>query len=234
VLEAGLFGLLGQASLILGAWLSLQFAVPRQWLGLITGFGGGTLVAAAAFELSVPAYQEAGGPVTGLWLALGAITFYVADRAVARRAPKGEHASTGIALGALLDGVPESIAIAISMISGSTVSAAMLVAVLISNLPEGMASTPGFIRAGWTRRRALGLWLGIAVIGGLAAALGYAVLGDASGAVLGAVQAFAAGTILTMLASVMMPTAYADGKEPVGLAFVFGFAMLAFLTTLGT
>ena len=49
----------------------------------------------------------------------------------------------------------------------------------------------------------------------------------------GAIQAFAAGTILTMLASVMMPTAYADGKEPVGLAFVFGFALLAFLTTLG-
>jgi ZIP family zinc transporter len=234
VLEAGLWGLLGQASLLLGAWLSLQFAIPRQWLGLVTGFGAGTLVAAAAFELSVPAYHEAGGPITGTWLALGAITFYVADRLVARRAPKGEHASTGIALGALLDGVPESIAIAISMIAGTTVSTAMLVAVLISNLPEGMASTPGFIRSGWSKPRVLGLWLGIAVIGGLAAAIGYLVLGDASQAVLGAIQAFAAGTILTMLASVMMPTAYADGKEPVGLAFVFGFAMLAFLTTLGT
>lgn len=180
-----------------------------------------------------PAYQEAGGPRSGLWIAVGAITFYVADRAVARRAPKGEHGSTGIALGALLDGVPESVAIAISLISGATVSTAMVVAVLVSNLPEGMASTPGFIRSGWSKRRVLELWLGIALAGGIAAALGYAVLGEASGAVLGAVQAFAAGTILTMLASVMMPTAYADGKEPVGLAFVFGFALLAFLTTLG-
>lgn len=210
MLEAGLWGLLGQASLILGAWLSLQLAIPRQWLGLITGFGAGTLVAAAAFELSVPAYQEAGGPRSGLWIAVGAITFYVADRAVARRAPKGEHGSTGIALGALLDGVPESVAIAISLISGATVSTAMVVAVLVSNLPEGMASTPGFIRSGWSKRRVLELWLGIALAGGIAAALGYAVLGEASGAVLGAVQAFAAGTILTMLASVMMPTAYAE------------------------
>jgi zinc transporter, ZIP family len=233
VLEAGLWGLLGQTSLILGAWLSVQFAVPRQWLGLITGFGAGALVAAASFELTVPAYQEAGGRVTGLWIAAGAVTFYVADRAVSRRAPKGEHASTGIALGALLDGVPESVAIAISLIAGSTVSTAMVMAVLLSNLPEGMASSPGFIRSGWSRRRVFELWFGIALTGGIAAALGYALLGDASGAVLGAVQAFAAGTILTMLASVMMPTAYADGKEPVGLAFVFGFALLAFLTTLG-
>jgi zinc transporter, ZIP family len=233
VLEAGLWGLLGQASLILGAWLSLRFAIPRQLLGLVTAFGAGTLVAAAAFELSVPAFQASGGEWTGVWLAIGAITFYVADRAVARRAPAGEHASTGIALGALLDGVPESVAIAISLISGASVSGAMVVAVLLSNLPEGMASTPGFVRSGWSRRRVLELWLGIAVTGGLAAAIGYAVLGDASADVLAAVQAFAAGTILTMLASVMMPTAYADGKEPIGLSFVFGFALLSFLTTLG-
>jgi ZIP family zinc transporter len=233
VFEAGLWGLLGQASLILGAWLSLRFVIPRQLLGLVTGFGAGGLVAAAAFELSVPAYREAGGALTGLWIAAGAVTFFTADRVVAKRAPAGEHASTGIALGALLDGVPESIAIAISLISGSTVSGAMVAAVLLSNLPEGMASTPGFVRSGWSQSRVLELWLGIAATGGIAAALGYAFLGDASGAVLGAVQAFAAGTILTMLASVMMPTAYADGKEPVGLAVVFGFALLAFLTTLG-
>jgi ZIP family zinc transporter len=213
--------------------LSLRFAIPRQLLGLVTAFGAGTLVAAAAFELSVPAFQAAGGQWTGVWLAIGAITFYVADRAVARRAPAGEHASTGIALGALLDGIPESVAIAISLISGSTVSGAMVAAVLLSNLPEGMASSPGFVRSGWSRRRVLELWLGIAVAGGLAAAIGYRVLGDASADVLAAVQAFAAGTILTMLASVMMPTAYADGKEPIGLSFVFGFALLSFLTTLG-
>ncbi len=152
---------------------------------------------------------------------------------VARRAPAGEHASTGIALGALLDGIPESVAIAISLLGGSTVSAAMVVAVVMSNLPEGMASTPGFVRAGWSRVRVIGMWTAIAAIGGVAAAIGYQVLGSASPDVLAAVQAFAAGTILTMLASVMMPTAYADGREPVGLVFVLGFAFLGFMSTLG-
>jgi ZIP family zinc transporter len=125
------------------------------------------------------------------------------------------------------------VAIAISLISGASVSGAMVAAVVLSNLPEGMASSPGFVRGGWSRRRVLGLWLGIALAGALAAAVGYEVLGDASPDVLAAVQAFAAGTILTMLASVMMPTAYADGKEPIGLSFVFGFALVSFLTTLG-
>jgi zinc transporter, ZIP family len=233
MVEAGLWGLLGQASLVLGAWIVLRVHVPRQVLGLIAGFGAGTLVAAAAFELTVPAYREAGRVWTGVAMAVGALTFFFADRMVAKRAPAGEHASTGIALGALLDGVPESVAIAISLIAGSTVSGAMLAAVLISNLPEGMASTPGFVRAGWPVWQVLRLWLGIAAAGGLAAAVGYAVLGDASDTVLGAVQSFAAGTILTMLASVMMPTAYKDGKQAVGLVFVLGFALLSYLTTLG-
>ena len=234
MLEAGLWAFLGQASLILGALLALMLNIPRWLLGLISGFGAGTLVAAAAFELSVPAYRDAGSAATGLALALGAITFYAIDRVVARHAPPGEHASVGIALGALLDGIPESLAIAISLISGPTVSAAMLIAVLVSNLPEGMASTPGFVRAGWPKARILLLWTAIALAGGLAAALGKAALGDASAELLGAIQAFAAGTILTMIASVMLPAAYKDGKEAVGLAFVLGFAVLAMLTTLGT
>ncbi len=233
MLEAGLWAFLGQASLVLGALLVIWIDVPARALGFVAGFGAGTLVAAAAFELTVPAYRGAGSEVTALALALGAVTFYAVDRTMARRAPAGEHASTGIALGALLDGIPESVAIAISLVTGGAVSGAMVVAVLVSNLPEGMASTPGFVRAGWSTGRIVGLWLAIAALGGLAAAVGRAVLGDASADVLGAVQAFAAGTILTMLAAVMMPTAYRDGREAVGLVFVLGFALLAYLTTLG-
>ncbi len=233
MLEAGLWAFLGQATLILGAFVALRFAVPTRVMGLVTGFGAGTLVAAAAFELTVPAFRIAGGARTGLWIGVGALTFYGLDRVVARRAPAGEQASTGIALGALLDGVPESVAIAISLIGGSAVSSAMVAAVLISNLPEGMASTPGFIRGGWSRARVLGLWTAIAATGAVAAVVGYLVLQHAPADALAAVQAFAAGTILTMLASVMMPSAYEDAGAEVGLVFVLGFACLGFLTSLG-
>ena len=88
MLEAGLWGLLGQASLILGAFIAIRFAVPKQLIGLITAFGAGTLVAAAAFELSVPAYHEAGARMTGVWLAVGAVTFFVADHSRLAAAPR--------------------------------------------------------------------------------------------------------------------------------------------------
>jgi ZIP family zinc transporter len=233
VIEAGIWAFFGQASLILGAWIALRWNVPRRALGLVAGFGAGTLVAAAAFELCVPAYRDAGRAVTAVALAAGAISFYAADRLVARHAPPGEHGSVGIALGALLDGIPESVAIAITLIGGSAVSGAMVAAVLASNLPEGMASTPGFRRAGWPTNRILLMWVGIAVAGAVAAMLGRVLLGDASDDVLGAINAFAAGTILTMIASVMLPTAFEDGREAVGLAFVLGFACLGGLSTLG-
>ena len=233
MIEAGLWAFLGQASLILGAWIALAWNVPRRVLGLVAGFGAGTLVAAAAFELCVPAYREAGRALTAIALAAGAISFYVTDRVVARHAPPGEHGSVGIALGALLDGIPESVVIAISLIGGSPVSGAMVAAVLASNLPEGMASTPGFRRAGWPTKRILAMLVGIALAGAVAAMLGRVLLGDASADVLGAINAFAAGTILTMIASVMLPTAFTDGREAVGLVFVLGFACLGGLTTLG-
>lgn len=233
MLAAGLWAFLGQLSLLLGAWIALVWTVPRSVLGLVAGFGAGTLVSAASFELCVPAYHEAGPRWTGIALAVGAITFYVVDRAVAKHAPPGEHGSVGIALGALLDGIPESVAIAISLIGGSTVSGAMVAAVLMSNLPEGMASTPGFRRAGWPKARIFVMWTAIALAGAVAAVVGRGLLGDASGTVLGAVNAFAAGTILTMIASVMLPAAFEDGREPVGLVFVLGFALLGGLTTLG-
>jgi ZIP family zinc transporter len=235
VVEAALWALFGQTSLVLGALVAIRFDVPKRALGLVAGFGAGTLVAAAAFELSVPAFRAAGARTTGVWLAIGAVTFYGADRIMARRAGDDpDHASVGIALGALLDGVPESVAIAISTIGGSSVSGAMVLAVLFSNLPEGMASTPGFVRRGWSTGRTLRLWLAIAAAGAVAAAIGHALLADASGGVIGGIQAFAAGTILTMIAAVMLPAAYEDGREAVGLSFVLGFAVLAFLTSLGS
>jgi ZIP family zinc transporter len=96
-----------------------------------------------------------------------------------------------------------------------------------------MASTPGFKRAGWPTGRIVGMWIGVALAGAVAAMIGQALLGGASDDVIGAINAFAAGTILTMIAAVMLPTAFEDGREAVGLVFVLGFALLGALTTLG-
>ena len=53
-----------------------------------------------------------------------------------------------LVLGAFLDGVPESVAIGLTALGGSTVSLAVVVAVFLSNVPEGLAATIGLQRTG--------------------------------------------------------------------------------------
>jgi ZIP family zinc transporter len=101
----------------------------------------------------------------------------------------------------------------------------MLVAVVISNLPEGIAATAALRGAGWSTTRIIELWSVVVVAAGLAAGLGFALLDDASPYVLAFVLAFAAGAILTMLATSMMPQAYTNAGRTVGIATVAGFAL---------
>jgi ZIP family zinc transporter len=137
-----------------------------------------------------------------------------------------------IALGTVLDGIPESIVIGISLLDGTGVSAAMVAAVVLSNLPEAIAATDGLARAGTPRGRILGLWVALALVSAAAAALGYAVVGRLPGAVAAFVQAFAGGALLTMLGDTMIPEAYAQARRVAGLLLVLGFALAFALSAL--
>jgi ZIP family zinc transporter len=138
----------------------------------------------------------------------------------------------GIVLGALLDGIPESAAIGLTLIGGGGVSVSFIAAVFISNLPESISASAELKRtrsAKWI----LSLWLGIAVASAIAAGLGYQLLGDASDNLVAFVKAFAGGAILCMLADTMFPEAYEDSDKnlEVGLMTVLGFALAALLST---
>ncbi|HET7479995.1 MAG TPA: ZIP family zinc transporter, partial [Rubrobacteraceae bacterium] len=129
---------------------------------------------------------------------------------------------------ALMDGIPESAAIGISLLGGGKISAALVAAVFLSNVPEGLSSASGMKRAGRSTAHIMGLWAGVTVASAVAALLGYLFLAGASENVVAAIQSFAAGAILTMLASTMMPEAYEDGGAFVGLVTTIGF-LLAFV-----
>ena len=164
---------------------------------------------------------------------LGAAVFYLADREVTRRGGERRKNSgdaqggsaTAIAIGALLDGIPESAAIGISLIEGGGVGIALVAAVFLSNVPEGLSSAAGMRRAGRSPAYVLGLWGAVTLASTLAALLGYLLLDGASGNVVAFIQSFAAGAILTMLASTMMPEAYEDGGPVVGVVTTVGFLM---------
>lgn len=133
-----------------------------------------------------------------------------------------------LVLGALLDGIPESAAIGISLLGGEGVGLAMVGAVFLSNVPESVSATTGLKASGRSTRWILGLWGSVVVVSTLAAVAGYALLGGASAATVGFIQTFAAGAILTMLADTMVPEATEHAGRVVGLFTVLGFAV-AFL-----
>jgi zinc transporter, ZIP family len=128
-------------------------------------------------------------------------------------------------LGIVLDGIPESIVLGLTVLEGGGVGVAILAAVFLSNLPEAIAATTGLASGSWSNQRILGLWTLVALVSGIAALAGYALFGDTSLSTLAFVLAFAGGAILTMLADTMMPEAFEHGGKLVGLFTTLGFAL---------
>jgi ZIP family zinc transporter len=243
-LEAAFWGFVAGAALLLGAGAGYLAAVPRRVVAGIMGFGGGVLISALAFDLMDEAYRRGGFDSTSLGFLGGAVLYTAANWLLAHRGAKHrkrsngrqpseqEHPGSGTAIlvGALIDGIPESIAIGVSLISGGSVSVAAVVAIFLSNIPEGLSAAIGMKRAGRSARYVFGLHGAIVVISALAALVGYTVFSHFSKDVIAATTAVAAGGILAMLSDTMMPEAFEEGHDMIGLVTVVGF-LTAFLVS---
>ncbi len=233
MLEAALWGLVGGLALVLGALLALipGRPIPDRAVGFVMAFGAGVLISAVAFDLTEEAISIGGGVAAALGLGAGALVYYGGDRLIDRGGSgDSDDDPRGIVLGALLDGIPESAAIGLTLLSGGGVSVSFIVAVFISNLPESIAASAE-LEPKHPRRWILGLWVAIALASAVAAALGYELLGGASDDVVAFVKAFAGGAILCMLADTMVPQALKKAGTSVGLVTVLGFALAALLST---
>ena len=233
--EAMAWSLLGASSLLLGAVLAFTVPIGNRLLGMITGFGVGVLISAVAYELVEQAViASANSFAIAAGFASGALVFYAGDLLIDRRIAGAQGGGGGLAivLGAVLDGIPESVVIGASLLTEDEASVAVIVAVFLSNIPEAIAASSDLVRGGWSKARILLLWVVVVATSTLAAGIGYAALSGASGDWIAAIQAFAAGAILTMLADEMMPDAFefTHHRKSVGLAVAFGFAVAASLS----
>jgi zinc transporter, ZIP family len=229
------WGTLAASSLVIGAIIALRFHLSLRVIGLIMGFGAGVLISALSFDLVEEAVQKSSGDG---WVAAGVFAgcgvFFGGDRLIAglgggqRKDAEGSQegdSPLAIVLGTVLDGIPESMVIGLTIFEGGAVGAAYLAAVFISNLPEAISSTSGLVTSGWATSRILWMWIAIALISGVASLLGYALFQDSAPGTIAFVLAFAAGAILTMLAQTMMPEAYEHGGKLVGVVTTLGFAV---------
>jgi zinc transporter, ZIP family len=228
-----LWGMLATSSLILGGIIASRFSLSKRFLGIIMAFGAGTLISAVSYELIFEAVKLAKGtgfPAFGLFA--GALTFFFSEKLIDKMGAGNHNATESLqqsgllvpmVLAIILDGVPESIVIGLSIFEGGTVSMAMLVAVFISNLPEAIAGTTGMKAAGWRRGKIALLWVIIAVVCALASVAGFSLFSRASDNWLSFIQAFAGGAILIMLANSMIPESYERGGKLAGLFTILGF-----------
>jgi ZIP family zinc transporter len=236
------WGILASSSLVIGALIALSFHISPRAIGLIMGFGAGVLISAVAFDLVEEAVGLSGGSgavITGVFAGCG--VFFFGDQLIdrfggsERKDVNGDQkggSALAIVLGTVLDGVPESMVIGLTIYNGGAVGFAFLAAVFLSNLPEAIASTAGLAASGWTKARILWMWAAIALLSGLASLAGYALFQNSSPDLIAFVLAFAGGAILTMLADTMMPEAYEEGGKLVGVMTTLGFAFAFVIHTL--
>jgi zinc transporter, ZIP family len=240
--EAFFWGLVAGSSLLLGGAFALRFTIAPRALGLVMGFGSGVLISAVAYELALEAFEASSGTwqvAAGLFA--GSLTFYAGDWVIERMGGEMRKHSGGaqaggsalaIVLGIVLDGIPESAVIGLSLLEGEGVGVAFVIAVFLSNLPESIAATSGLAKSGWAGRRITALWTVVAFVSALAALAGYALLDGAGPGALAFVLAFAGGAVLTMLADTMMPEAFEQGGRLTGVVTTLGFALAFGLTML--
>jgi zinc transporter, ZIP family len=236
------WGTLAASSLVIGAIVALLVHISLRWIGLIMAFGSGVLISAISFDLVQEAVDKSSGHgwVVGGFFA-GCLVFFGGDWLIdrlggsQRKDPSGDQAggsALSIVLGSVLDGIPESMVIGLTIFEGGAVGAAYLAAVFISNLPESISSTSGLATSGWQKSRILWMWIAIALISGLASLAGYGLFQNSSPDTVAFVLAFAGGAILTMLAETMMPEAYQHGGKLVGVVTTLGFAVAFTIHTL--
>ncbi|EAT09520.1 ZIP family zinc transporter [Sphingobium sp. 10 DY56-G10] len=241
---AGFWGLVGGSALLIGAAIAYFARLPQRLIAAIMAAGSGVLISAVAFDLMDEAYRRGGFDSTAIGFFGGALVYTGANILVSRAGAKHrkrsgsnpkqsqataqEGSGLSIAVGALLDGIPESVVIGVSLLEGSGVSLVTVAAVFLSNVPEGLSSAAGMKKAGRSAIYIFGVWGAIAMASGLAAALGYAVMAGASPDIIAATTAVAAGAILAMLVDTMIPEATEEAHEFSGLIAVAGF-LLAFI-----
>jgi ZIP family zinc transporter len=239
------WGLAVAASLLVGALAAARLRLPARVAATVTAFGGGVLLAAVAVELVPEADERAGRWLTAFGLLAGTLLYVGADAWLtrteqARAMRRSTHAAMAgqpmvmsqeqgevargeaIAAGIFVDGVPESIALGLTVAAGQ-VGVALLAGVLVGNLVEAYGAAQPIVAAGRPPRFAVILLAGIGVLLAGATVLGGTLLATASPGLIGTAEAVASGAVLAVVSISVIPYAFSEVSDLVASAAVLGF-----------
>lgn len=240
VFEALIWGGLGAAALLVGALVAYAASPGPRLISMIMALGAGLLIGSVAFELIDEAVEHAAVAQVGLFTLIGAAAFTAGNWVLARRGggdrkdaggAQAEGQPLAIVFGSVLDGIPESFVLGLTVLQGG-VSVALLAGIVLGNFPEGLSSSSGLRVAGWSRRRVVRMWTIVVVVSAISAAAGYALLDPASGRTGVFAQGFAAGALLAMVTDTLLPEAYETEGAATGAIVTIGFAISLVLSAM--
>lgn len=242
---AGLLGLAAGGALVLGAAIAWTIELPHRVIAAVMGFGSGVLISVLAIDLVDKSFDSGGSVATlgGFFagtIAFSAINWWLSKRGAKDRNRCGgcvkqpreaEVAGSGlaIAVGALLDGIPESLIIGLS-VTQEGAGLALVIGFFIANVPQGLSSATGMKQAGRGAAYVFSIWGAIAIASGIAAVAGHVAFQGASSETQALISSFAAGAILAMLAETLIPEAFEKAQSFIGAITGIGFlcALLVF------
>jgi ZIP family zinc transporter len=240
MIEAFFWGAVAASALLIGAVVAYVTTPSPRFIAIVMALGAGLLIGSISFELIDEAIKSTDVAIVGLYTLLGAAAFIGGNIVLDRRGGGDRKDSEGaqasgnplaIVLGSVLDGIPESFVLGLTVLQGG-VSVALLIGVMLSNLPEGLSSSSGLRIAGWTRARVVQMWLIVVAVSAVSAALGYALLDPTHGHTGAFAQGFAAGALLAMITDTMLPEAYDVEHISTGALVAIGFAISLMLSAI--
>jgi ZIP family zinc transporter len=247
-LHAGGWGLLSASGLLIGAAGGYYRSLAHTAVARTMTFAAGVLLAVVALDLLFNAAGAASPHWAVAGLLCGAAVFSSINWLLSRRGAQhrkrcgecveqpneAQQPGSGLAIaaGTFLDGVPEGVVLGMSALDHGAPGLGTVAAFFLANVPEALSGTAGMRRAGRSARYVFGLWVGIAVTIGLAAAVAGLVLRGAGPAARRTIEAFAAGAILALVSETMIPEAFHGSPQFNGLLLVVGFVALLSLLAL--
>ncbi len=229
-----IFSFLTGFSLILGAIVGTTFKISQRIIAAFMAFGSGVMICALTFGLMEEAFKYGGFYIVIIGFLVGGIVFIAGDflihRFGGRHYKKKKPFKTirqtngkAIVLGALLDGIPESIALGVALFTKNGIGILMVGAIFLSNLPESLTSINDLKIEGSSKKQIYIIWVIVSIIVSITTFLSYLFLKNLNLNILGIILSFASGAILAMLADSMIPEAFEEGGYLIGLLTILGF-----------
>lgn len=235
-----MWGAIGASALLLGAAIAYWANPSLKVNATVMAIGSGVLIGSVAFELIDEAIETASPTQITIAMLLGAGSFALGDWILDSRGGAGRKNASGaqaegsplaIVLGSILDGIPESFVLGLTVLQGA-VSIPLLAGIIMSNLPEGMSSSAGLKAAHWPARKVFLMWGAVVMLSTIAAAAGYAFFQTMSTSAGALINGFAAGALLAMIADTMLPESYEVEGVLTGPLVTAGLAVSVFLDSL--